>query len=504
MVLTQMKRVPWRWVFYVALLSAGVQFANNNANIPLTLTVKKFIDKPWLLVMITSINTIFSTVIAPYASWKTDRIWTRFGRRKPFMIAGWSLMVVGLVMAPLAPNIWVLMLAIIIWQVSYDFGYMAVATPLFYEVVPTQQRGRGQVVRRFIQIPLNLTFNYVLIRQYDNHYLWDLKTSAVGIPIPHFAGWKLSWTWWTTGWAGLPTLSFTGAHVVFFSGAAVLVMMLIILILFLKEQRPANPVPAEKFALGTFFFSLFGNRQWRMIYLLLVAVNFMTAGLAALSVLLITDQFHYDTRALGLMNTLAIILEVSIILPLAAFIVDRLDRFKIFQWGLWLSTLHPICYWLFVKLIAPDQIPSISAIIFFTMLNAVVDSTAVIALEPLIFDLVPRNMMGTVNSGFLLVARVLSIGITYGVGFWVSIHAWLFRLPVNSQGKQSYDYMSGYLYVFALGVIGCFIAWYFGRELRAGRIIMYGKLEDEAPAETDIKGPPSKPGEPEAETVAPS
>ena len=472
MIRTQQKRVPWRWPVYLGVLAAGIAFANGNVGAPLTLTVKKFVDKPWLIVMITSVNQAFSMLVAPYASWKADRIWTRFGRRKPFMMLGWVLMAVGLAIVPFAPNVWILMLAIIIWQVSFDFGYVGVWTPLCFEVVPSPQRGRAQVIRKFIGIPISLFFNWVLIRQFEEHYSLSPGTWLEKVP-------------WLSrlvrdGW----TIQFTGEHVIYLSGVAALGVILTMLIFGLKETRPDKAVTGERFALGRFFLSLFGNRQWRMIYLLIFCVACMTAGLAALGTLLIKEQFHYDMKDLGMMTTISIILEVSIILPLAALVVDRFNRFRIFQVGLLLSTIHPIAFWLFVKYLAPNHIPAIPWIIFFTMFNAVVDGTASIALEPLIFDLIPRSHMGTVNSGFLLIRGMLGIGITNGVGFWVTGHAWLWGLPsvADKEGKlmQTYDYMSGYLYVFALGVAGCLVAWYFGRELRSGRIIQYGKLEDEA------------------------
>jgi MFS family permease len=443
-------------------MAAGVQFAQHSGGAPLTFMIKKFVDQPWLIVMIAGANQVLSVLVAPYASWKADRIWTRFGRRKPFMMLGWSLMAVGVAIIPFAANIEVLIMALVLWLVSFDFGYMGVWTPLCFEVVPSQQRGRSQVIRKFIGIPMSMGYNYFLIRQLDNTY--DLPVGA-WLNLGEFA------------------LRFNGYHVIFLSGSLALVAALTMLVFGLKETPPTNPATEKKFTLGTYFLSLFGNHQWRMIYSLIFCIACMTAGLASLGPLLIRDQWHYNMKDLGLMGTIQVALDVAIILPVAALIVDRFNRFKIFQWGLLLSTLHPLAYWLFVKYFVPNHIPSIPWIIGFNMFNAVVDGTAAIALEPLLFDLIPRNMMGTVNSGFLLVRHMLGVMITYGVGFWVTAHGWLYKLPMvaGKEGKllRGYDYMSGYLYVFALGVAGCIVAWYFGHQLKTGRIIQYGKLEDE-------------------------
>ena len=465
MIRTQQRRVPWRWAAYLGFMAAGVQFAQHSAGNPLAFLVKKFVDEPWLIVMITGANQVISVLVAPYTSWKADRIWTRWGRRKPLMVVGWSMMAIGVAIIPFATNIYVLVLALVLWLVSYDFGYMGIWTPLYYEVVPSQQRGRSQVIRKFIGIPMNMVYNYFLISQLDEKY--NLPVGA---------------------WLRLGdfSLQFNGYHVIFLSGSVALAVVLVMLLFGLKETKPVNPVPAKKFSLGTYFLSLFGNHQWRMVYSLIFCVACMTAGLSSLGGLLIRDQWHYNMKDLGLMGTIQVALDVAIILPVSAFIVDRFNRFKIFQWGLFLSTLHPLAYWLFIRYFAPNHIPSIPWIIGFSMFNAVVDGTATIALEPLIYDLIPRNMMGTVNSGFLLIRHLLGVVITYGVGFWVTAHAWLFNLPriadKNGTLVRNYDYTSGYLYVFGLGVAGCIVAWYFGYQLKTGRIIQYGKLEDEGHA----------------------
>jgi len=489
---TQQKKVPWSWAFYMALMGAFIGFAQHNGGAPLTLVVKKFVERPWLIVMITSMNQVISVLIAPYTSWKSDRIWTRWGRRKPLMFIGLSLSALGLAIVPFAPNIWVLVLAVVIWLASYDFGYMGIWTPLCYEVVPSPQRGRFQVIRRYIGFPINLAFTYFMLKQFENNY---------NLPV----GKWIRIGQWTP--LGDLALHFTGAHVTFLGGVVSLIIVITLLLPRLQEVRPDKPMPEKKFSLGVYFLSLFGNHQWRMIYSLIFCVACMTAGLSSLGVLLIKEQFGYNMKQLAIMSTIQSILDLAIILPVSAFIVDRYNRFRIFQIGLLLSTVHPISYWLFVKYLVPGHIPGIPWIIGFGMFNAVVDGTAVIALEPLIYDLIPRRFMGTVNSGFLLIRHLLGIFIANGVGIWVSVHAWLF-LPKDAAGKQTYDYMSGFLYVFGLGVAGCVVCWYFGRQLKSGRIVQYGKLEDEghpvdidAPGAAGTKGP--EPGQGPAQGAAP-
>jgi len=442
MIRTLQKSVSW-WAIALLTTTTGVQsIVEATSGAPLTFTLKKFIDDPALIAFLGSINLAFSFLVAPYVSWKSDRIWTRFGRRKPFIIAGWSVLALALIACPLAPQLWMLVGVVIVWQFATDFGYGAVWSPLLYEVVPTQQRGRAVVIKRLMSTGSLVFFNYALLSQFDSIHNFSLPVAG--------------------------NFTLTGEQVIYFVAAALVIFAVLNLAFNVRETKPAGHSPRESFHLFRYLREVFASRQWIMIYLLLFCSVSLSASLGQLSPLLITEQFGYSKKLLGEMQTWQLLLNVFVALPVAGLIADRFDRFRVFQVGLLLSTFHALVFWGWVKFGTPGGIPAPAVIIAFGLANAIVDTIAALALEPYFYDLTPPNQMGTMNSGFLIVSNVLKMCLVTGVGLWVKFYSALFA-PAGA-----FDYLSGYLFIFLVGLGGVAISVYFARERRAGRIVSYG------------------------------
>jgi len=438
---TLQKSVSW-WAVALLLTTTGVQaIVEATAAAPLTFTLKKFTDDPALIAFFGSINIAFSFLVAPFVSWKSDRIWTRFGRRRPFLIAGWSLLVLALIAAPLAPTLWILAGVILVWQFASDFGYGAVWSPLLYEVVPPHQRGRAVVIKRLISLGSLAFFNYCLLSQFD---------AIHSIRLPLLGEWTL-----------------TGEQVIYFVAAALVALAVLNLTFNVRETEPAGHSTREPFRLLPFLREVFGSRQWIMIYLLLFCSVSLTASLGQLAPLLITEQLGYTKQVYGEMQTAQLLLSVVLALPIAGLLADRFDRLRVFQVGLVLSTLHSLVFWLWVKFGMAGDIPSTTVIITFGVVGAVIDTIAALAIEPYFYDLTPPNKMGTMNSGFLIVSNFLRMCLMMAVGFWVKIYS------AALAPTGTYDYLSGYLFVFLLGLAGVVVSIFFARERRAGRVVSY-------------------------------
>jgi len=442
MIRTLQKAVSW-WAIALLTTTTGVQsIVEATSGAPLTFTLKKFIDDPALIAFLGSINLAFSFLVAPYVSWKSDRIWTRFGRRKPFLIAGWSVLALALIACPLAPQLWMLVVVVVIWQFATDFGYGAVWSPLLYEVVPSPQRGRAVVIKRLMSTGSLVFFNYVLLSQFD-------AIHRIRLPL-----------------GGSATL--TGEQVIYFVAAGLVIFAVLNIALNVRETKPAEPIVRESFHLLRYLREVFASRQWIMIYLLLFCSVSLSASLGQLAPLLITEQFGYTKKLLGQMQAWQLLLNIFVALPIAGLIADRFDRFRVFQVGLFLSTFHSLVFWVWIKYGTPGEIPVPLVIIAFGLANAIVDTVAALALEPFFYDLTPPNQMGTMNSGFLIVSNLLRMALVTGVGVWVKVYSAHFCAP------GTYDYMSGYLFVFLVSLGGCAITIFFDRERRAGRIKSYG------------------------------
>ena len=241
-----------------------------------------------------------------------------------------------------------------------------------------------------------------------------------------------------------------------------------------KELRPDPMPPPERFNLRNYVGDVFRERQFILIYLLLFAVVALYAGLGQLTPLLITEQFGYSKAMMGKIQTVSILVDLCVAMPMAAFIADRFDRFRTFQAGIVLSTIHPMGYWYYVKYLAVNQIPSPLALIIAGSSITLFHVVASVCLEPYFYDLVPKSKMGALNSGSLIVKGVMTMFVANGAGLWVKYYSQCFSFA----GKT--DYMSGYLYIFLMGLFGCAVTFYFANQRSKGRITEYGKLEEEA------------------------
>jgi Na+/melibiose symporter-like transporter len=451
MITTGKKHIPWSWVIILTATSGAAILVEVISQSALTFTIRKFTDDPALIAFIGGINLAFNFLVAPYVSWKSDRVWNKWGRRRPFMLVGFAMLIPALIAVPFATSLWVLIVLIVIYQFALEVGYIGPWSPLLYSMVPIHQRGRMAVIKHIFGVLVRVLYNWALISQFDAIYNLKLGGGAVTI---------------------------TGEQVIYFLTALVILAALLNLLLNVRELRPDNMPQPERFNLKRYLSEVFSERQFLMIYLLLFGVVALYAGLGQLLPLLITEQFGYSKVMLGKIFVIATLVDLCVAMPIAGMIADRFDRFRTFVIGMVLSTLHPLAYWVYVKFLAEGQIPTLTAIVVAQSLATLFHVVASVCLEPYFYDLVPRNKMGTLNSGSLITRGVMNMIVTVGVGFWVKYYTILF--PCG--GKI--DYMSGYLYVFLVGLCGLAVTFYFGYERRKGCIIEYGKLEEEASKES--------------------
>jgi len=435
MIRTQQPRAPWAWVFWMSLPIGVFAFVEKCSGSALTFTLRKFIADPALISLLGSVNIAFNILVAPVVAWKSDRLQTRWGRRKPFIVAGLAMLVPALIAMPLASSLWTLVPATLLYQFAVDFGFTGPWRPLYYEIIPKAQRGRAASVNRLMSVTARLSFNFLLIGRFD-------EAGAV----------KLN-----AGFAGVNSWSLTGEQLIYFLAAALVAASLVFVVLFVREEPPPEGGPAPSSIPSpwpgrVFLQTVFGSEHARWLCLLVAASAATQVGLGQLQSLLITEQFGYTKSALGNMHGITILLEIGIVLPVMAWLLDRCDRFRVFQAGLLLATIQPLAYWLYVKFAASNQIPSIPAIIAFTAAGAVAKTAAFLSLEPMLFDLTPRHLMGTFNSGFVMARGLAAVLLMNGTGLWVKYYSSVFSPPLKI------DYMSGYLYLFACGAASCVLA----------------------------------------------
>lgn len=434
----QSGQIKWLWIAALSVPAGMAAFVEKCSGTALVFTLKKFIQDPQAIVALTSLNVLFGILVAPIVAWQSDRLHTRWGRRRPFMIPGLMLLVICLVLLPQARSLGWLIVILVVYQFSMDFGFTGLWKPLYADLVPDEQRGRGMVVNRGMSMAMRMVFMLFLIGRFDRHY---------GGGKGHGGGGKAA-AMEAVRWAGL-----TGEQVIYYSGAALVVLAILFLICFAREsvESVTRPAQRERFHLKRYLGQLFGSARLRRLYLWVIAATLMATKLGSLRALLFTEQFGFSKQMMGNIHTVSMIVNGLIILPLGASLVDRINRQRLFYLCLLCSTLHPIVFWSYVHFICP--VPDPRVVIAFHVVDAAFDHLGLIALWPLLYQSLTSTQRGTAQAGFLVVGGLTSFVAMNAMGAWIKGYSRL-CLP-----HGTYDYMSGYLLIFVLGLAACGLAF---------------------------------------------
>jgi len=426
-ILPGQKKLHWGWLLLLSVPVATLAFVEKCSGTALTFTLKRHISNPAWILFLGSINSLFAVLIAPWAAYKSDHLRTFLGRRKTLIAIGFVILAVSLVLIPSVSSLASLVLLIVLYQFAVDLGYTGPWKPLYFDLVPKAQRGRGMVINRYASIGARFVFMFFLIGRFDQKIGAKKASSALS----------------SSRWASL-----TGEQVIYYSAVVLVIVALLVVLLFVREGRPTGE-PRKRIGLIQYLRQMFLLRRNALMCVLVISSVLMSTKLMNLRPLLITEQFGYSKQMFGNMHGTTMLINTTLILPFVAVFIDRVDKFKLFAVGIFLSTLHPAVFWTYVKFFAPAGIPSASAIVAFTVADSIFDRTALLALWPFLFDLVDPAKKGFMNSGFLIVAGCVKFLSTNLMGLWVQL------VHVLTGRPEQIDYMSAYLYVFLVGLIGC-------------------------------------------------
>lgn len=477
MIVTHKPRVPWSWVVLMTMpwgVGALVNSVNGQA---ITYTIKKFIADPQYIALLTSVNLISNVLVGAPCNYMSDRWWTRWGRRRPFLISSALSTALLMLFIPFLPNIWALALVNLLFQVVIDIGTCTEA--LYFEVIPQPQRGRAVAIRQVVIGLAGMLFGMVLFARFDDRYMLDLHWLGFSQPVV---------------WTGEYTLYLVVSIAVLLNGA---------LYMFGVRETPVqSAVIGERFSLLAFVKNVFGDKRWYPVYLYYSVPTIMAAGTAQFGPLVMTDVFGYSKADMARIGVPSMLITLFIMTPVMGWIADRVPRVRMFQFGICGSLAWIAWYWVYIKFLAPAGVPNITVsftlpwmercvtcsfapvngvpslmFLFFNGLVGAIFSTATfVTYGALLFDLVPSNLMGTLASGFGLISSVLGALFMNLCGVFVK-HYSRFFYPLYQHDATKYDYTSIYVFQIFFGVIGVGLYLYFLWLYKRGKIIEYGKLE---------------------------
>src|SRR5205085_12123732 len=107
-------------LYSVASIGSGVFYVFNNAVLPLLLQRAIPGTNVLLINLLSNTRSIEGAVIQPVVGAWSDRIWTRLGRRRPFMLIAIPLSALVMALTPLAPNLALIVVCIVLFSLLFN------------------------------------------------------------------------------------------------------------------------------------------------------------------------------------------------------------------------------------------------------------------------------------------------------------------------------------------------------------------------------------------------
>ena len=404
MIITRQPRIPFSWLL-MAMVPWVFFYFMGSANAVNLFILNRLIDNPAGLTFVLSLpGLVFAFLpLGPFISYTSDRIWTRFGRRKVFLVIGFSGVALVMVCYPLAPNIWVFIGLMFLGPLVGAFNSPFEALKL--EIIPPAMRGRAAAIGTWFNTVINILFYMAVIGRFDE------VIPFIGIPL-------------------------SGDKIIYWSAASGLLIALFVYLFGIHEMPPHSAITNEKFQLKTMWLAL-TSPQLRYLYVFGIAAGLLAANLGALGALLYINQWGYSLQEMGFNVAVGGVINLFLI-PTIGLLADKgkgHNRMKIWISCLALILLLNIAYFGYVTWYLPDQRPSLVEIIFFGELTSVVGIVAGVVYYPLVYDYIPRNLMGTYFAGSAILGGVSGFITVNGLGLFMLGWANLFQPPAGEMAR---------------------------------------------------------------------
>lgn len=322
---TGLQQAPWStmimlsWVWW----TWGLQiFAGGMA---LTFIIKRYTENPQIMALITTIPVI--VFLGPFVSYVSDQVWTRLGRRKPFMLVAWgsaglafmsiafltqlaetvngALASIGI---PMMSELVILVIVSVSYTTLYDL--QAPLEPLFLESVPPHQRGRFFAIR-------GIFFNCAVLFFFQ--ILWPVFDTELDM----------------TAWLGMPGIvHLYGWQIVYILSGGMFIITAFYLFLCVEETRVPN-APNKKFReLGLSKFAVsyikdvFLAKELIPFYIVLCIPGLEQQVWGSFGALMQETQFGYTKEMQALWGLPGQLLAMFILTPFAGWYSDAQKRFS--------------------------------------------------------------------------------------------------------------------------------------------------------------------------------
>ncbi len=182
-------RLPAAWFLLIAVnvFWLGLNIRNNAVNaIFMPFLVERFtgpeIHNTALGVMRTA-GMVIAMLVQPAVGLLSDRSTSRFGRRRPFLVAGVVFDVILLAWIALAGSYWSLLAAVLFFQVSSNISHGALQS-LIPDLVPENQRGTASAIKAIFELlPVVLLGVTIAPLVGMGHFTWAVAVTAAALIV---------------------------------------------------------------------------------------------------------------------------------------------------------------------------------------------------------------------------------------------------------------------------------------------------------------------------------
>jgi MFS family permease len=399
MLITRKTEVPRRWAFYAQLTLILSIYGNFVVNAPFILLMKRYIDNPAAIMGLISIQIYVTFLGGPLTAWLSDRIWTKYGRRKVFVASSDAFRALFLLCMPFAPNLWTLVACRWLFDFFGDLGSPTQA--LIYEIVPAKQRSRAAgYMSAFMNVGNLVFFTLLLGRFHDVYFMGPFR--FFGTP----SGGTIMFLLCVILFAGAALFEAIGVKETYPPG---------------RKRLSDGRKPGEnivKHFLRSVFADVFA-KDLMPLYLLLVANTMFGFSLGVFQPLLFTEQWGYDLQTFG--NTIAIGVPLGIVLGLVGgWVGDKFGKLRVVLVTTIGNLVVNLIYTAYVYY-QPGYRPSFWEIVAFGNLAFIFGGINGVSYGPLLWEFVARNRMGGATAGIVLFNAIIRNSVGLIVGFWLLV-----------------------------------------------------------------------------------
>jgi Na+/melibiose symporter-like transporter len=434
----------------------ALTYFGNCGGAPLAFTIRKLVESPAVVAFLSSINFAMVFLVSAAASYMSDRIWTRWGRRRPLLVVGWVGGATAMFFVPLATNVWTLAILIVVFQFCSDVG--TPYEPLYNEVIPPSQRGRASTMRNVMNNVTSLFFNGVMLAQFDRQY--DLGKAG-------------QW------------LKLDGERALYWVGSAAILLASLLLAMWVRETPPPESIKRERFSPVGFLRDVFGRREQWMVYLLYICPflviagigSFMASAFGAFIALFETEQLGFSRQQVGWAAGAIGVVNMVLFIPVWGWLADRWSRLKLFRFALLAPVVINLSLFCFVRFVTNYTLPFWGLMTFAIMTEGLM-ALIYVLWGPLVYDYLPSNGYGTAAAGFSFVGGFVNFVLVNAAGLWVEGFTHVF----GTAGKSKFDYSSIFIWQALTAAVACVLAGWFAHEVKQGRVTAYARREFEEKA----------------------